>query len=141
MRKRFVACIECSRHVREGDEACPFCGARAPALPPPPRAMTTRVSRAAMLAAGAAGGIIVLVDCGDGNTSPQPFYGVACTDDSCLGETDASDSSLVLADARVVDAADAADSPNDTASRDGTDAEPSDGGATDAAVDGQAGDL
>ena len=139
MRKRFIACVQCSRHVREGDETCPFCGASAPPLPPPPRTLTTRVSRAAMLAAGAAGGIIVLVDCGDGNPSVQAFYGIACTDGSCLGpEMDASSDSLVLADAHVNDAK-AADAPGDTAAHDGADAEPSDGGAAEAAVGEEAG--
>jgi hypothetical protein len=80
---RFVACIACGQHVRVGDEACPFCGAAASPAPPPPRGLRERVSRAAMLAAGAAGGVIVLVDCGNGNTNTQVFYGVACTGDAC----------------------------------------------------------
>lgn len=79
MRTRFIECAACGRHVREGDEACPFCGAAAPVPPPPVRALGARVSRAAMLAAGAAGGVIVMADCG--NATVQAFYGVACTGD------------------------------------------------------------
>ncbi len=84
MRKRFIACVACGRHVREGDESCPFCGAAASSvLPPRGIAPTRSVSRAAMLAAGAAGGILILVDCGNGNQQTQVFYGVACTGDAC----------------------------------------------------------
>lgn len=92
MRTRFIACTGCSRHVRAGDERCPFCGAAAPALPPTPRTVQGRVSRAAMLAAGAAGGVLVLVDCSTSPPSNQVFYGVGCTGAACLGrEEDASE--------------------------------------------------
>jgi hypothetical protein len=84
MKERFVACPDCSRHVKEGDEACPFCGAAAVELPPPAPTLAERVSRAAMLAAGA-GGVLVMTGCGSSNPTVQVFYGVACTGDACAG--------------------------------------------------------
>lgn len=106
MRKRFVACASCNRHVREGDAACPFCGAAALPLPPAPRASRHPITRAALFAAGAAGTVAVLIDCSDGSApQPAPFYGIACTGDACgIVETDAGDGGVVAADAKVADA-------------------------------------
>lgn len=45
----FSPCLACRRHVRAGDETCPFCGVAAP----PPRASaspTTRLTRGALFA-------------------------------------------------------------------------------------------
>jgi hypothetical protein len=81
MSTRFLACEACARHVREGDDVCPFCGARAPQVPPL-RGITRRLSRAALHAAGAAGAIVTLNDCGTG-TSVEAFYGAPCIDGSC----------------------------------------------------------
>jgi hypothetical protein len=80
MSARFVACEVCARHVREGDGACPFCGARAPVVAPR-RVIRGRLSRAAMHAAGAAGAVITLSDCSTG--SDTAFYGAPCVDGSC----------------------------------------------------------
>jgi hypothetical protein len=80
MSARFVACEVCARHVREGDSACPFCGASAPVVAPP-RAIRGRLSRAAMHAAGAAGAVITLSDCTPG--TGEAFYGAPCVDGSC----------------------------------------------------------
>ena len=80
MSARFVACQVCARHVREGDRACPFCGAGAPVVGPR-RTIPGRLSRAAMHAAGAAGAFIPLNDCSSGGG--EAFYGAPCVDGSC----------------------------------------------------------
>jgi hypothetical protein len=82
MTARFVACGGCGRHVKDGDVACPFCGAAGPTLPPLPRLGGARMTRAAMIAAGTAGTMAALIDCGQ-STQPVAFYGVPCTGDTC----------------------------------------------------------
>ena len=82
MRVRFIACDGCARHVRAGDGACPFCGAAAPAAPPVERTFARGLSRAAMFAAGTAGVVVAMVDCGSGNVTSTAFYGVGVTNDS-----------------------------------------------------------
>ena len=90
MTARFVACVACSRHVKEGDIACPFCGANAPRLEPLPRLAVVRMTRAAMIAAGTAGTVAALLDCGPTSGQTAVFYGVACTGSECIpGERDA----------------------------------------------------
>ena len=85
MRARFIACGACARHVRQGDVACPFCGAPAPSAPPVERVLGRGLSRAAMFAAGTAGVVVALADCSSGNVSTATFYGVAtCGDASCI---------------------------------------------------------
>jgi hypothetical protein len=127
MKKRFIPCPSCARHVREGDCVCPFCGAKA-ACAKPLRRITERLSRAAMQAAGAAGAVVALGDCSSyaGNVS----YGFACCPpDACgaplypVGAADASDAGSADAptDAPRADASDsgAADAPSTDASSDG----------------------
>jgi hypothetical protein len=81
MRVRFIACEGCGRHVRDGDAVCPFCGAVAPVVPPIERVFGRGLSRAAMFAAGTAGVVVAMADCGSGNVAPAAFYGVGtCTD-------------------------------------------------------------
>lgn len=148
MRTRYIACTECGRHVKQAENACPFCGAASPPPSTSPIVLApgTRVARAAMLAAGAAGGILVMADCG--NTSGQAFYGVACTPDACPGVimTDASDGSRPTAEAGVADAAgDAADAASETGVAGGDASAPDAGDAaedavTDAAAGADAGD-
>ncbi len=72
---RFTPCPACARHVREGDATCPFCGATSLAPPELPRALSTRLSRAAFLALGAAGALAA-TDCSS-SSSPtlNPLYG------------------------------------------------------------------
>jgi hypothetical protein len=82
MSARFVACQVCARHVREGDRACPFCGAGAPVVGPR-RTIPGRLSRAAMHAAGAAGAFLTLNDCSSGGGAVEGFYGAPCVDGSC----------------------------------------------------------
>jgi hypothetical protein len=67
---RFTPCPACARHVKEGDGACPFCGA---SVPPPAAAVVPgrRMSRAALLAASAAGAL-AMTDC---SSSGTPVYG------------------------------------------------------------------
>ncbi|HEY3817096.1 MAG TPA: hypothetical protein VGL81_07995 [Polyangiaceae bacterium] len=93
MSTRFIACENCARHVRAGDAACPFCGARAP-VARPVRTIAQRLSRAAMHAAGAAGAagaFVALNDCGSGGGggSGEAFYGAPCIDGSCNTTVDA----------------------------------------------------
>jgi hypothetical protein len=71
--------------VRQGDEACPFCGAAAPQALPVERVFGRGLSRAAMFAAGTAGVVVAMADCGNGNVSSAAFYGVA----TCTGGCDA----------------------------------------------------
>lgn len=86
MRVRFIACEGCGRHVKQGDGACPFCDAAAPEVPPIERVFGRGLSRAAMFAAGTAGVVVAMADCGNGNVSSTAFYGVA----TCTGGCDAS---------------------------------------------------
>jgi len=82
MRMRFVACPACARHVRAGDPRCPFCGASPPDARPL-RTLRQRLSRAAMHAAGAAGAIVAISDCGGQESPNQPFYGGSCVEGQC----------------------------------------------------------
>jgi hypothetical protein len=86
---RFTPCPVCARHVREGDAACPFCSATS--LPPAPlsRAPSTRLSRAAFLALGAAGALAA-TDCSS-SPAPSPPYGTPPFADSGLTEGDSGD--------------------------------------------------
>ncbi|HTB74078.1 MAG TPA: hypothetical protein VK762_12580 [Polyangiaceae bacterium] len=72
---RFTPCPACARHVREGDATCPFCGATSRAPAELPRALSTRLSRAAFLALGAAGALAA-TDCSSSSSSPVPAYGL-----------------------------------------------------------------
>jgi hypothetical protein len=53
MSAQFWPCPGCSRHVKRGDAICPFCGATASVDIGPTRALSGRLSRAAIFAAGA----------------------------------------------------------------------------------------
>jgi hypothetical protein len=74
MPTRFIPCAACARHVREGDAACPFCGATAPVAPALSRA-AGRLSRSAFLALGAAGALSATGCSSTSTPSPQPLYG------------------------------------------------------------------
>lgn len=82
MRTRFIACPACGRHVRAADSRCPFCGASAP-VAKPLRTITQRLTRAALQAAGAAGAVVAIGDCGGQETRSVAFYGAACIDNDC----------------------------------------------------------
>jgi hypothetical protein len=71
---RFTPCPACARHVREGDATCPFCGATSRVPAELPRALSTRLSRAAFLALGAAGALAA-TDCSSSSSAPVPAYG------------------------------------------------------------------
>ncbi len=86
MRVRFIACECCGRHVRQGDGACPFCGATAPEVPPIERVFGRGLSRAAMFAAGTAGVVVAMADCSNGNVAPSAFYGVGTCTGNCGGQ-------------------------------------------------------
>ena len=84
-------CPACDRHVSTDETACPFCAA---ALPETFRCQPTRVqtagrmSRAAMIAAGAA---LMGASCGN---SVRPPYGIAVVPDASA-DTSTNDSSAV----------------------------------------------
>jgi hypothetical protein len=72
MAVRFSPCPACARHVREGDAKCPFCGAEPFHPPQAPLVARGRLSRAALIAAGAAGALAA-TDCSSSST--QAIYG------------------------------------------------------------------
>jgi len=138
MSARFVPCPACSRHVKQGDCLCPFCGAKASCTNERALVGNGRMSRAALLAAGAVGAVLATTDCSSSDTgSPSPT-------------TDADDASqgigsvVTLYGGFVPDASDASNTapPSDTgASSDvvgstdavgSSDAAPSDGSQGDA---------
>ena len=74
MSSRFAPCPACARHVKEGDSACPFCGAgvsfvSAPVAP----TAAGRLSRSALFSASA--GRAALATTGCSSSSSQPAYG------------------------------------------------------------------
>ena len=83
-----VPCSGCSRHVRAREAACPFCGAALPdavRASSPPRRVVGRLSRAGIIAAGAAAAAIAATSCGGEETGPsepmlQTDYGIALGD-------------------------------------------------------------
>ena len=75
MGMRLLPCPSCSRHVRAGDTACPFCSSELPATPADTRPILSRPrTRAAILFAGAA----VVGACS--STAATPAYGIPATD-------------------------------------------------------------
>jgi|HubBroStandDraft_6_1064221.scaffolds.fasta_scaffold11667_6 hypothetical protein len=104
MSSRFAPCPECARHVKEGDSACPFCGAgvsfvRVPAA----RTAAGRLSRSALFAVSAVSAALATTGCsssssptdgGPGATgdatsnetgSAQPLYGAVAPPDDAGG--------------------------------------------------------
>lgn len=110
MSPRLAPCPGCSRHVKVGDAACPFCGAAAPITAPAPRAVAKGATRAAIAALAFAAAASAAA-C-DGQTKV-----------AALPEDDAGDAASVV-DAAGGDASDA-----------GATSDASDAGATDAASD------
>jgi hypothetical protein len=85
MTPRFSPCPSCSRHVKQGDNTCPFCDADVPHDAVPAVAVTAgRLSRASLFAAGAAGLVLVTNDCSS-PPAPIPPYGAAPFFDAALG--------------------------------------------------------
>jgi hypothetical protein len=91
MKVRLIACVGCQRHVKEDDAACPFCGAATPVAGPLPPALGVRMTRAMMMAAGTAGTVAAILDCGQTSGGTAVFYGGACTGGECIpgGDQDA----------------------------------------------------
>jgi hypothetical protein len=78
MSSKFTPCGTCARHVKQGDAACPFCGAATrKAAPPAALSAAGRLSRSALFAAGAVGAALATTDCT--SASPQPAYGGVVT--------------------------------------------------------------
>ena len=102
---RLSPCSECSRHVKESDASCPFCGAMRTGggEPSPARRAAGRLSRAALFAAGAAGAAMATADC----SSAQPAYGGATFIPAEVGDSSATPESSTT----TADASDAAATP------------------------------
>jgi hypothetical protein len=71
MSSRFAPCPACARHVKEGDSACPFCGAgvsfvSAPVAP----TAAGRLSRSALFAASAVSAALAATGCSSSSVSP-----------------------------------------------------------------------
>lgn len=66
---RLLPCSSCERHVRILDVTCPFCGAELGTRAAPPLPNTSRMSRGARLALGAA---IAIAGCGGSGQSTEP---------------------------------------------------------------------
>ena len=144
MKTRFFACTACGRHVRAGDSRCPFCGSNAPQARPL-RTITERLTRAAMHAAGAAGAVVAISDCGS-ETRSVAFYGAPCIDGSCgVTVTDSGADAANDVNSGVFYGAPCIDGsclpPEDAGSTDASAdaAEAGDGGTADAAADDAAG--
>ena len=85
MATRLIPCPSCARHVRTSDASCPFCGA-ATVQAPAPLVARGRLSRAALLAVGAAGALAA-ADCGGSTSSPEPASDASAADDASSGST------------------------------------------------------
>jgi hypothetical protein len=76
MSERLSVCAGCERHVKRGDDVCPFCGSKqAPRMDGPAPQATARLSRAAILALGT-GAVLVttalgLTNCADAPVPPD----------------------------------------------------------------------
>ncbi len=69
------SCLECARHIRIAEAACPFCGATVPIerMSPPPRGTpAARLSRAVALSTIAAGSLGILGAAEACGSSPNP---------------------------------------------------------------------
>jgi hypothetical protein len=86
----FCPCPQCKRHVRAGEEACPFCRAPLPAgFGPAPRVAapaTGPFARAAILFMGAA-----TTACSSNAAAPVPFYGPATVNMDASDEQDSAE--------------------------------------------------
>jgi hypothetical protein len=70
----FTPCLACARHVKQGDETCPFCGEKVlRPRPPVVRATTQRRSRSALFALSAMGAAVATTECS--SSSGTPLYG------------------------------------------------------------------
>lgn len=97
MSTQFSPCHGCSRHIRRGDAACPFCGAIASVDIDSARVLAVRLSRAALFAAGAVGVTVAATDCGNPPLTTA-FYG-AISPPLQLEDSGASDAGLGLVSA------------------------------------------
>ena len=89
MASRLAPCPSCTRHVKVGASACPFCGVEVPVDIPLRAGPTTRpLTRAAIMLAGAAAAS------GCSNSSggqPLPPYGVMIVPDAGVPDAGAKD--------------------------------------------------
>jgi hypothetical protein len=92
-------CPGCSRHVKRSDATCPFCGASASVKIGPTRTLAGRLSRAALLAAGAMGTAVTTTACGAKESSASDGRSVAAPDAGDASTTEPTDSSTASEDA------------------------------------------
>jgi hypothetical protein len=79
------SCPGCSRHVRCGERACPFCGLGLTRfLRAPEYRLKNRLDRGAIAALGAAFGAAGIVLACDTTGTVYPLYGAACVPPSCV---------------------------------------------------------
>ena len=128
MSAQFWPCPGCSRHVKRGDAICPFCGATATVDIGPTRALSGRLSRAALFAAGttiACGGEVNRRDAGasyvEASAEAEPDVSMVATEPP-YGVPPLEDGDTIsnASDDASPDAADAADAsttgPTDSSS-------------------------
>jgi hypothetical protein len=113
MSVQFWPCSGCSRHIKQGDAICPFCGATASVDIGPRRVLAHRLSRAALFAAGAMGAAVASTDCSSG----MALYGGAVVPLEDAGASDAlsdaaTDAGNSGATAGPTDSSSAADVPS-----------------------------
>src|SRR5512143_775753 len=96
---KLYLCSGCDRHVRESDEACPFCGAsaRSPLVCDPSR-RAPRMSRAALVGGVGAAAALLMANCSNAT------YG---------GPYPPNDGGYVQPDTSVEDVRDGGDAPHD----------------------------
>jgi hypothetical protein len=71
MSSRFTPCPACARHVKQGERACPFCGAEDPcANAPPTGGFAVALSRSALFALSAIGASVAGTDCSASSIAP-----------------------------------------------------------------------
>jgi hypothetical protein len=77
-------CVECNRHVRCGERACPFCGAAVGHfMRAPEYRVMTRLGRSATFSLGAALGAIGFAFGCSSDGAPAPEYGAPCSPPTC----------------------------------------------------------
>jgi hypothetical protein len=125
---QFWPCPGCSRHIRQGDAICPFCGATASVDIGPTRTIAGRLSRAALFAAGATiacGGEVSRRDAGasyveaSAEAEPdvamvasEPPYGVPPFEDADTISIVSDDASPDAADASTTGPTDSSSAPD-----------------------------
>lgn len=77
----FLICDGCSRHVKCGDEVCPFCGTGVSCAKPAGNASQAGARTRSKLLFGAVAGLVATS--ATASCSSTAFYGAPCTDQNC----------------------------------------------------------